>query len=146
MNKLTPFEEEAIRTILRGNHPVVLALRAQLDRCAVAHRELTGVGFFTSLAVPSDIPSVPLRRRLHLGDVSATMDGVAHGVGVVLFVDDGRLALLEGFTYDEPWPDEVVNWTIVPGGVTHLGGDLADIEQVDAAWDPPDASGDIPEH
>ena len=139
MDKLTPFEHEAIATIVGQDHPVFEGLRMQLARSEVSEREFTGVGFFTTLAVPSDVPSVPVRRRLHLGDVAVTMDGVAHGVGLVLFVEDGRLALLEGFTYDDPWPNEIVNYTISPGGVTHLGGSQTDLEQVDAAWVRPDA-------
>jgi hypothetical protein len=62
------------------------------------------------------------------------MDGVAHGVGLVLFVEEGRLALLEGFTYDDPWPDEIANYSIISGGVMHLGGSLTDIEEIEAAW------------
>jgi hypothetical protein len=139
MDKLTAFEHEAIATIVGGDHPVLAGLRTQLARCEVPKREFTGVGFFTTLAVPSDVPSVPVRRRLDLGDVHVTMDGVAHGVGLVLFVEEGRLALLEGFTYDGPWPDEIVNYTINPGGVTHLGGSHTDLEQADAAWLRPDA-------
>jgi hypothetical protein len=139
MDELTPFEHEAIATIVRGNHPVFAGLRTQLARCQVSKREFTGVGFFTTLAVPSDVPSVPLRRRLDLGDVHVTMDGVEHGVGLVLFVEDGRLALLEAFTYDDPWPHEIANYTINTGGVTHLGGSPTDLEQIDAAWVRPDA-------
>src|SRR6476659_7553168 len=105
MDELTPFEREAIATIVAGDHPVFLGLRNQLARCQVAKRDFTGVGFFSTLTVASDIPSVPVRRRLYLGNaVDVTMDGVRDGVGLVLFVEDGRLDLLEGFTYDDPWP------------------------------------------
>ena len=137
MDKLTPFEHEAIATLVGGDHPVFEGLRAQLDRCEVSERVFTGVGFFTDLVVPPDVPTLSLRRRLHLGDASVAIDGVA--AGLVLFVEEGRLALLEGFTYDDPWPDAIVNYTIEPGGVTHGGGSQTDIEQVDAAWVRPDA-------
>ena len=139
MEQLTPFEQEAIATILRGDHPVFAALRKQLARCEVSEREFTGVGFFTTLAIPADVPSVPLDRRLALGDVHATMNGVEHGVGLVLFVEDGRLALLEGFTYDGAWPDEIQNYRIDPGEIRHLGGSQTDLEQADAASGGPEA-------
>lgn len=138
MDSLTPFEHEAIATILGGDHPVLEVLRAQLVKCEVSKREFSGVGFFTSLAVPPDVPSAPVSKRLDLGDVHVSMDGVAHGVGLVLFVEEGRLAVLEGFTYDGPWPGEIVNYTIVRGGVTHLGGSHTDLEQIEAAWVRPD--------
>jgi len=129
MDELTPFEREAIATIVAGDHPVFLGLRNQLAGCQVARREFTGVGFFSTLTVASDIASVPVRRRLHLGHVDVTMDGVGNGVGLVLFVEDGRLDLLEGFTYGEPWPSEIVKYTI-----RSIGGSQSDLEQVNAAW------------
>jgi hypothetical protein len=67
------------------------------------------------------------------------MDGVRDGVGLVLFVEDGRLDLLEGFTYNDPWPSEIVNYTIRSTGRTHFGGSQSDLEQVEAAWIRPDA-------
>jgi hypothetical protein len=39
--------------------------------------------------------------------VNATIDGLAHGAGFVLFVRGGRIETLEGFSYDEPWPPRV---------------------------------------
>jgi hypothetical protein len=41
--------------------------------------------------------------------VSGTADGVMHGLGFLLLVEDGLLRMLEGYTYDEPWPAEVRN-------------------------------------
>jgi hypothetical protein len=129
---LTPFEREAIATILRGDHPILAQLRAQAAMCEVSKRELTGVGFFTSLTVPAVVLSAPVSKRLHLGsDVHVSMDGVPHGAGLVLFVEEGRLAVLEGYTYDDPWPDEVANYAIVKGEVTHLGGSQSDLDQIE---------------
>ena len=125
--------------ILRGDHPVFAGLRMQLARCEVSEREFTGVGFFTTLAIPADVPLVPLDRRLALGDVHATMNGVEHGVGLVLFVDEGRLALLEGFTYDGAWPDQIKNYRINPGRDRAPGRLATDLEQADAASAGPDA-------
>lgn len=139
MEQLTPFEHEAMATILRGDHPVFAGLRTQLARCEVSKREFTGVGFFTTLTVPADVPSVSLDRRLALGDVHVTMSRVEHGVGLVLFVEEGRLAILEGFTYDEPWPDEIEDYRINPGGIMHFGGSQTDLEQADASSAGPEA-------
>jgi hypothetical protein len=134
MDALTPFEHDAIDAIVSPEHPVFAALRAQLGSCGVSKREFTGVGFFTSLAVAPEIPSAPVRGRLHLGDVEVSAEGLAHGIGLVLFVEEGRLDVLEGFTYDEPWPKEIVNYSIRQGGVTHVGGAQTDLEQVEDAW------------
>jgi hypothetical protein len=132
MDALTPFEHEAIATIIGGDHPVLEGLRTQLARCEVSKRRFSGVGFFTTLTVPSEIPSVPVRQRLHVGDVDVSMEGAPNGVGVVLFVDAGRLAVPEAFTYDDPWPDEITAYSIT--SVTHPGGAPTDMDQVEAAW------------
>ena len=136
MDSLTPFEREAIETILRGDHPALEGLRTQLEHCEVSNREFSGVGFFTTLSVPSEVASVPLTRRLDLGDVQVSMEGVPDGVGIVLFVDEGRLDMLEGFTYDGPWPRHLGDYSITKGGVTHGGGSLTDTEEIEAAWVP----------
>jgi len=68
---------------------------------------MTGVGFWTSLALPLGIEEVGSGLRIRLSDVEATIDGLEHGAGFVLFIENGLLDNLEGFTYDEPWPDRI---------------------------------------
>jgi hypothetical protein len=36
-----------------------------------------------------------------------SVSGLKHGVGFLVFVEDGKLRELEGYTYDEPWPDRL---------------------------------------
>ena len=138
MRDLSPLERDVIATILAPDHPVLNALRRQFERSHVASRQMTGVGFFTELAVEKDVeraPVIPGRPRLCLGDVSVTIDGLEHGAGFVLFVEDGVLDTLEGFSYDEPWPDVIGEYDVRAGGVTHSGGSKSDIEQAVEAWD-----------
>ena len=109
---LTPLEHDAIATILRHDHPIADALRAQLDVCRIKSRRFTGVGFFTDI-VPQGL-AIEGIGHLELGDAHAEVDGVAHGAGFVLFVADGMLAMLEGFTYDDPWPNVVGTYAVRP--------------------------------
>lgn len=132
--RLTAFETEAISTLIAGDHPVLKNLRAQLGVSRVSKREFTGVGFFTTLELPEATVPAPLAHRIVLGDAVVEMGGLAHGAGIVLFVEGGLLDVLEGFTYDEPWPDEVRNYKITAGGVLHLGGAPTDLETIDSAW------------
>jgi hypothetical protein len=131
---LSPFEQEVIETILRPRHPVFDALRRQLQTCRVGARELTGAGFFASLIVAPDVaPAMVSRDRLHLGDVAATVDGLAHGAGFILWVEKGVLAELEGFSYDEPWPERIDSYAVFPSSPIRLGGAESDLEAVEAA-------------
>ncbi len=105
---LTEFEMSVLDTILAGEHPVLEGLRGQLGVCRVRSRELTGCGFFTELLVDRASPAAPTNaEKLRIGDVSAKIAGLEHGAGFVLFVNDGYLEMLEGYSYDEPWPDSV---------------------------------------
>jgi hypothetical protein len=133
---LTPLEREVMTTLLAPDHPVMEALRRQLEVCRVAEREFTGVGFFSTLVIAARVAAAPVtRERLALGDVAATIDGLEHGAGFVLFVRDGDLEMLEGFSYDEPWPDRVTGFRVTTGGIGHYGGSETDLQQVEAALD-----------
>lgn len=100
---LEPLDAAVLETLLAGNHPVLVALRAQLAEATLESRELSGVGFFTHFTLPPTVAPVPVR-CLRFGDVHGTIAGLEYGAGFVLFVDDGRLTMLEGFSYAEPWP------------------------------------------
>src|SRR5262245_18245908 len=106
MEPLTTFERSVLEKLLEGEHPVLDALRAQLPAAVVERREWTGVGFFTSLHVPDNAPRPPSAGNLHVGGVHGEIPGLAHGAGFVVFVNDGRMTCLEGFSYDEPWNEQ----------------------------------------
>ena len=136
--QLTAFERAVITTILQPSHPVMDALREQLEACFVTNREFTGTGFFTRLHVPASVPDAPVTRdRLHLGEVAASLTGLDHGAGFVLWVTSGRLATLEGFSYGEPWPDVIEGWNVTPMTPTFGEGVESDLEQVANAWKRP---------
>jgi hypothetical protein len=67
----------------------------------------SGVGFFSDLTVPDDVPPAQLAKdAVWFGDVFAEFDGLSHGATFVVRIADGRLEMLEGSTVDEPWPPE----------------------------------------
>ncbi len=105
MAELTDFERAVLAKLLAGSHPVLDALRSQADVAAVKDRELSGVGFFTRFDVPEEAKRVPGGKSFHLGDVAAECEPLRHGAGFVLFVRDGTIDMLEGYTFDEPWPE-----------------------------------------
>lgn len=102
---LTPLEQAALDKLLAGDHPLLAALRRQASDARLVTRELTGVGFYCRFQVPPDSPRV--ERDVVIADVYAEIEGLAHGAGFALFVRDGRIQFLEGFTYDEPWPERI---------------------------------------
>jgi hypothetical protein len=109
MKGLNEFEQQVLDKLLAGDHPVLDALRAQAERARLTRREYTGVGFFCDFDVPSDAAPLPTQSDFHVGDVNASLDGLKYGAGFVLYVRNRRLAMLEGYTYEEPWPQKVHN-------------------------------------
>jgi len=107
MTGLTSLSEKVIERLLAGDDEVLAVLREQARNSRVASNKETGVGFYTEFVVPSEIPRVPGRPTFRFGDVNGTAANVKHGLGFILFVKEGALASLEGYTYDEPWPDEI---------------------------------------
>lgn len=105
---LTKLERAVMEKLLAGDQPVHVALRGQLDYCHVTSREFTGHGFFANLDVDRAVSSTPAPvQRIQIDNVGADISGLKYGAGFVLFVADGYLDFLEGFSYEEPWPTEI---------------------------------------
>jgi hypothetical protein len=133
---LNALEQAVLDKLLAGDHPALATLRTQAAVGRVASRENTGVGFFCDFRVPSNAPR--LQGDFHLGDVDGQLNGLEHGAGFVLFVREGCLELLEGFSYDEPWPEEITSFTLayrsgqrqLPPGIRRLrSGDSGDSDR-----------------
>jgi hypothetical protein len=107
MKNLTALEDQVLEMLLRGEDETLSVLRQQAKQMQVSSRKMTGAGFYTEFEVPSEASRVPGRPTFKLGDVNGTADNVKHGFGFLLYVKDGVVSMLEGYTYDDPWPDEV---------------------------------------
>lgn len=107
MEGLNEFEQAVLDKLLAGSHPVLVALRVQAERARLTSREYTGAGFFCSFEVPSDATLLTSQQDFEFGDVDAVVDGLEHGAGFIIFVRGGCLDNLEGYSYEEPWPEEI---------------------------------------
>jgi len=120
---LIDLERSVIALLLAGQHPVLDALRRQFQVSNVERRELTGCGFFTYFIVDHSAAPPSAQKSLRIGDVDAIIPGLRLGAGFVLFVEDGYLDNLEGYTYDEPWPSSVSGFeTTYTGGSRNMEG------------------------
>jgi len=112
MTGLNDLEQAVLDKLLDGDHPVLVALREQASRARVSSHERSGAGFFCSFEVSADVAPLRGSTDFELGDVEASVDGLEHGAGFLLFVRGGRLAALEGYSYEEPWPTEATNFRL----------------------------------
>jgi hypothetical protein len=113
METMSTLERAVLEKLLAGDHSSLAALRQQLEVASVGERTFTGVGFMTTLTVPQEAPRAPVQSHMvRMGDVIAEIDGLKHGAGFLLYIQDGVLDALEGYTYDEPWPDTIRRFTL----------------------------------
>jgi hypothetical protein len=110
---LEPLEIAVLQKLLNGDHPILAALRDQIDGLSVKTRKNTGAGFFTEFSTaaavrPASVPS----GRIRFGDVQATVDGLKNGAGFLLLIEQGFLHMLEGYSYEEPWPETIGEFSL----------------------------------
>jgi hypothetical protein len=94
--------------LLAGHHPTNAVLREQYASASIREVRLTGVGFFIGFYVPPAVArTVPT--SFEGGNVSIEVDGIKHPAGCVLFIRDGVISQLEGYTYGwDAWPEHPV--------------------------------------
>ena len=98
MAAFTELELAVLRSIFSETPDLTEGLEQQLASAQVTVRENSGGGFFTDIAVPDDVPAVSSSKVLGY-ETHARVDGLEHGVGFVLFMENGRLHLLEGYAH-----------------------------------------------
>lgn len=108
--RFSNFEQAVIEMLLAGDHPSLEVLHSQLEESEFT-RELTGAGFYLNFVVPDRCQTVT-PPEFRVGDVDAKVKGLDYGAGFVLFVENGRLKVLEGYSYEEPWPDNIEEFTL----------------------------------
>ena len=128
MNKFSKnfceFEFAVMKKLLNGNESFLTILRKQYEGSKVERRECSGHGFYTYFSVSSAAPKLDVK-NLHFGDVTAVIDGVSEGVGFVLFIKDGKIDCLEGYTYGETFPLDVKKYVL-----SYVDGEKRDFEKL----------------
>jgi hypothetical protein len=113
VQELTALERSVLDALLAGPGRKLERLRQQAKTCKVREREFTGVGFYTDFIPESSLRVDEIAQTdVRLDDVVVEIEGLQHGAGFLLLIKDGFLNMLEGFTYDEEWPDAVKTFTV----------------------------------
>lgn len=111
--KPTELEEAVMNMLLEGDEPVKKTLLNQWRNSRITKREHSGVGFFTYFNVLDTIPRVTEQRKNFTSDdlddieVIARVPELSNGIGFALFISDGQIDMLEGYTFGEKWPKKV---------------------------------------
>lgn len=76
------------------------ALEAQISTAVLDRRENTGCGFFTYFVVDRSSTPFIAGERLRDGP-AARIEGVKHGFGFILWLENGYASCLEGYNWGE---------------------------------------------
>ena len=112
--KFEDFERDVMEKIFDGAPEISDILKAQYACAKVVSREFTGAGFFTNFEVTDKNLKLMDDTRYPLACLAPNFDGLEYGAGFILFIKDGVLSFLEGYTYcgDKPWPTEITGYTL----------------------------------
>ena len=115
--------------LLAGDDPTLKTLREQYHAANVTEHKLSGAGFFLKFSVPPNARRLQAGTLSHLGDVKADIAGLKNGAGFILHLCDGAIHYLEGFSFGEPWPDNVRTFR-----VSYIDGDDRDLALLWEKW------------
>jgi len=130
MSTLTSFEDQVMRMLLAGDDDALAVLRQQMEQAQVSSRKLTGAGFYTEFSIPSEVARLVGRPSFKLGDVNGIAANIKHGLGFLLYITDGAIAMLEGYTYDDPWPNDVEGLMLTYSGGQNPNRNMGKVKQI----------------
>jgi hypothetical protein len=124
------FEHKLMNMLLAGDDEMLMKLQKQYQSATIVSREISDVGFFTKYAIPQRNDLHIDRKSFAFGDVDGMVDGKEGAVGFVLFVDNGYISVLEGYTcVIDKWPqsyDEIM--------LVYYSGEERDFTRLKKQW------------
>lgn len=124
-----PFEKAVMELLLAGEERTLEVLRIQMGHASVVSRKLTGAGFFTDMSVAPEAAPVRDLPSFVFGDVEASVSGLQHGAGFLLYIKGGFLSMLEGYCYSEHWPETITSFEL-----RYHSDPIRDLGEVSRAW------------
>ena len=108
---LSRFERALASALLAGDLEFLATLRTQFDAARFDTHELSGAGFFLKFVVPESVLRVS-PKNFELGDVCFEAKGLPAGGGAIMFVRDGVIMMLEAYSHDGGWPEDVTDFRL----------------------------------
>jgi hypothetical protein len=97
MRGLWPIERAVFGAAALDYPALAEALQWQAKSAKVTEFKNTGAGFFSHLTIEGDPPGLGEKSPLDVG--IASVEGIEHGMGFLLFLKEGRASLLEGYVF-----------------------------------------------
>lgn len=105
--KANELEKLVIRSMLSDREIEPLRSSVNFDAVLIADRDLTGAGFLTEFQRSDELKLFGADVSLRWGKIGARLNASKVETGYVVYVDDGYVTSVEGYTYGDRWPDEI---------------------------------------
>jgi hypothetical protein len=96
MRTFWSIERAVLEAAARDYQASADGLHAQMTAAQVTHFENTGAGFFSTVKVSPDAPLLPDKSLLNAG--TGGVGSLEHQMGFLIFIEDGFVTLIEGYT------------------------------------------------
>ena len=101
-----------IRKILPQTGIDYPTFKYQYENAEVAETKMYRRGFDIRFRMKEGVPAVEVEGQREYGTVSAQIPALAYGMGFILWVKDGMIQSLEGYSYEEDLPEIVEGYTL----------------------------------
>lgn len=105
--KVTELEKTVISSMLADSEVNPIRSAVNFDAVTVSEREFTGAGFLTELERSEELKLFDDGVSLRWGKVGARLNVSKLETGYLVYVDDGYVTTVEGYTYGDEWPAQV---------------------------------------
>ena len=129
------FVKQVMGMMLDGEDHVLGTLRKQYAKSSIAGKEFTGVGFYFYFLVPEQVERLSGKQDFVFGDVygdivgdAASFNSSEFGLGFLLYIKNGVIATLEGYTYGDKWPENLSQYQL------HYPDICRDLEHIRKEW------------
>lgn len=112
-NNFIKFENDVMQKILHEDNALYEQLSKQYKCAVITNREFSGCGFFTKFNILDESLRLKDFMNIELGNTRAIIEGIKNGIGFVLFIRNGFITTLEGYTYDDKWPDNISDYQLI---------------------------------
>ena len=107
--KATELEKAVLGNMLADPQLKAAKSAVNFDAVNVTDRELTGVGFLTEFERSKELKLFDDGFSLRWGKLGARLNASKLETGYLVYVDNGYVTTIEGYTYGDEWPDQVEN-------------------------------------
>ncbi|KIC32364.1 hypothetical protein [Leisingera sp. ANG-M7] len=110
MSKLSELEIRVLEVFCES-FPEYFGRKIEFHAVGSCERSFSGQGFMTELPNISELQTASYIDRL-VWDKATAMINDETLVGFLVYLEDGKLTAVEGFTFGEDWPEEIGSFQI----------------------------------